>query len=66
MVNDVVYYSDLGSKTTTGLDTRTGRQVYFFPDGAFTPVIADQSALFLSGYNVIYQLLPKGRGDKAR
>lgn len=65
VVNDVVYYSDLGSKTTTGLDARTGRQVFAFPDGAFTPVIADQTALFLSGYDVIYQLLPKGQGEKA-
>ena len=28
VVNDVVYYSDLGSKTTTGLDARTGRQLF--------------------------------------
>ena len=59
IVNGVVYYSDLGTKTTIGLDARTGRKVFGFPDGAFTPVIADPSTLYLSGYNTLYQLLPK-------
>jgi outer membrane protein assembly factor BamB len=58
IVGNVLYYSDLGSRTTTGLDPRTGRQVYFFPDGAFNPIIADPGALYLSGYSKLYQLLP--------
>ena len=41
IVGDVVYFSDLGTKTTAGLDVRTGHQVFSFPDGAFNPVIAD-------------------------
>jgi hypothetical protein len=32
--------------------------VFAFPDGAFTPIIADYHALYLDGYNRIYQLLP--------
>ena len=44
IVGNVVYYSDLGSKTTAGLDVRTGRQVFSFPDGAFNPVVADATA----------------------
>ena len=63
VVNGTVYYSDLGSKTTTGLDDRTGATVFRFPDGAFTPVIADRNAIFLSGYDVIYKLVPRGRGS---
>ena len=58
VVNGIVYYSDLGSKTTTGLDARTGRVAFTFRDGAFTPVIADPHTIFLSGYNTIYELLP--------
>jgi outer membrane protein assembly factor BamB len=58
VVGDVLYFSDLGSKTTAGLDVVTGRQVFTFPDGAFTPMIADYHALYLDGYNKIYQLLP--------
>ena len=50
VIGNVVYYSDLGTKTTTGLDATTGRTVFSFPDGAFTPVIADYHALYLDGY----------------
>jgi outer membrane protein assembly factor BamB len=58
IVDGVVYFSDLGSKTSAGLDARTGRQVFEFPDGAFTPVIADPTTIYLSGYDTLYQLLP--------
>ncbi len=59
VVGNVVYYSDLGSDTTAGLDLRTGRQVFSFPDGEFTPVITDGKVIFLIGYSTIYQMLPK-------
>ncbi len=59
IVGKVVYYSDLGSKSTIGLDATSGRQVFSFSDGAFNPVIADDSALYMSGYGEIYQMLPK-------
>jgi outer membrane protein assembly factor BamB len=59
IVGNVVYYADLATKTTTGLNVRTGRQVFSFPDGAFTPVVADDSAMFLIGLNSVYELLPK-------
>jgi outer membrane protein assembly factor BamB len=58
IVNNVVYYSDLGSRTTAGLNARTGRQVFSYPDGAFNPVVADYHALYLDGYSNVYQLLP--------
>ena len=63
VIGQVVYYSDLGSKTTAGLNVVTGRQVFSFPDGAFTPVIADYHAIYLDGYGTIYQLLP-GRAPR--
>jgi len=59
IVGNVVYFSDLGSRSTSGLDLRTGRQVYSFPDGAFNPIVADPGAMYLSGYSKLYQLLPK-------
>jgi outer membrane protein assembly factor BamB len=58
IVGDVIYFSDLGSKTTLGLNVRTGQQLFSFPDGAFNPVIADFSAIYLAGYSKLYQLLP--------
>lgn len=65
IVGDVIYYSDLGSRTTAGLNVRTGRQVFSFPDGAFNPVISDFQAIYLSGYSTIYQMLPTGAGRAA-
>jgi len=61
VLGGAVYYSVLGSRTTAGLDVVTGRQVFSFPDGAFTPTIADYHAIYLVGYSSIYQLLPRVR-----
>jgi outer membrane protein assembly factor BamB len=58
IVGDVVYFSDLGSRSTAGLNLRTGKQVFSFNDGAFNPVICDYGAIYLSGYSHLYQLLP--------
>ncbi|MBV9337901.1 MAG: PQQ-like beta-propeller repeat protein [Solirubrobacterales bacterium] len=58
VIGNVVYYSSLGSNTTVGLDQRSGRQVFSFPDGEFTPVITDGKVVFLIGYSTIYQMLP--------
>jgi outer membrane protein assembly factor BamB len=60
IVGNLVYYADLGSHTTVGLDRRSGQEVFSFHDGAFTPVIADGRAIFLIGYSTIYELLPRG------
>jgi outer membrane protein assembly factor BamB len=59
VIDGIVYFSDLGSKTTIGLNVRTGHKVFSFPDGAFTPVIADAKAIIVSGYNTLYKLVPK-------
>jgi outer membrane protein assembly factor BamB len=61
VIGGVLYYSDLGTKTTAGLDAATGHQVFAYPHGAFTPVIADFHAIYLDGYSVVYQLLPGRR-----
>jgi outer membrane protein assembly factor BamB len=58
VVNGVVYYSDLGTKKTTGLNGRTGKQVFFFKDGAFNGLIADPHAIYLCGSTTLYELLP--------
>jgi outer membrane protein assembly factor BamB len=61
IVDGVVYFSCLGTHVTTGLDARTGATVFSLHDGAFTPVVADPTAIFLDGYQVIYELVPSGR-----
>lgn len=65
IVGNVVYYSNLGAKTTTGLNVRTGRVVFSFPAGSFNPIIADPTAIYLTGYSSLYQLLP-GHGSRRR
>ena len=65
IVGNVIYFSDLGSRTTIGLDVRSGRQVFFFPDGAFNPVVADFGAIYLTGYSMLYQMLPKAPQARA-
>jgi outer membrane protein assembly factor BamB len=59
IVGDVVYFSVLHARTTAGLDVRTGRQVFSFPDGIFNPVIADHGAIYMVGYSIVYQMLPQ-------
>jgi outer membrane protein assembly factor BamB len=59
VLGNVVYYSALGGDRTSGLNVRTGRQVFSFPDGEFTPVITDGKVVFLIGYATIYQMLPR-------
>jgi outer membrane protein assembly factor BamB len=58
ILGDIVYYSTLGSRTTTGLDARSGKQVFFWNDGAFNPVIADNSTVYLTGYSMLYEMIP--------
>ena len=62
IIGNVIYYSDLGTKTTAGLDARTGRKVFSFPDGAFNPVVCDDAGtIYLSAQTMLYQLLPASR-----
>jgi outer membrane protein assembly factor BamB len=58
IVGDVVYYADLGTKTTAGLNVRTGQKVFSFHDGVFNPVIADQGAIYMIGATIVYEMLP--------
>jgi outer membrane protein assembly factor BamB len=58
ILGSIVYYSDLGTKTTVGLDARTGKRVFFFGDGAFNPIVADQTTVFLAGYTKLYEMIP--------
>jgi outer membrane protein assembly factor BamB len=60
IVGNVVYFSDLQpGNDTFGLDVRTGKKLFGWPDGAFNPVVADRRAMYLAGYGNLYELLPK-------
>ena len=61
LVGGVVYYSVLGTKTSYGLDARTGRRLFTFADGAFNGVVSDTRAIYLCGSTILYELLPARR-----
>jgi outer membrane protein assembly factor BamB len=58
VVGDIVYYSNWGKKTTTGLGVRTGKKVFSMGRGSFNPVISDGRTIFLTGYSSLYALRP--------
>jgi outer membrane protein assembly factor BamB len=59
VVGDIVYFSNIGHKDTTGLGARTGRKVFHMRRGSFNPVISDGRTIFLTGYSSLYALRPK-------
>jgi outer membrane protein assembly factor BamB len=58
IIGSVVYFSDLGTHSTTGLAISSGRKLFSIPQGAFDPVISDGHLIYLSGYNVLFALEP--------
>jgi outer membrane protein assembly factor BamB len=58
VIDGIVYFATLRGQTY-GLDAKTGRVVFTFPDGKYTPVVAETGTLYLIGYAKIYALDPK-------
>jgi outer membrane protein assembly factor BamB len=50
--------------TTYALDARTGVVVWSFPDGQYTPIVADRHKVYLTGAGTIYGLVPFGSRAK--
>jgi outer membrane protein assembly factor BamB len=57
VVGGVVYFSTF-KRRTYGLDARTGRPVWQYPDGEYTPVVADGSRLYVVGYRRVFAFSP--------
>jgi outer membrane protein assembly factor BamB len=68
----LVYYSTFGKFTnshqrrvedgpfrTYALDARTGKPVWQFPDGQYSPVVADADRVYLSGSEAVYGLVSR-------
>ncbi len=47
-----------GPRVTIALDAGTGREVWSFPDGQYSPVVADEHRLYLVGRTRVYGLGP--------
>ena len=55
--------AERGPRRTYALDARTGRKVWSFPDGHYSPIVADSDRVYLAGSTRVYGLEPrKGTG----
>lgn len=64
VVGRLVYFASLGrpgARRTYGLDVRTGKKVWVWRDGGFSPVATDGSKLYVVGWGKIYAFEPRKR-----
>jgi outer membrane protein assembly factor BamB len=69
VLDGLVYFSSCGScstyeqnpraRRTFAVRVRTGRLAWRFPDGEYSPVIADRRRVYLTGFTHLYGLVPK-------
>jgi outer membrane protein assembly factor BamB len=57
-VGEIVYVAEFDGETTSGYRMRSGKQVFEYPYGTYTPVISDGRRLYLVGYSSITALKP--------
>ena len=58
VIGSVVYFATL-KRRTYALDARTGRRLWSYPDGKYTPVVAVKGRLFLVGWAKVYGMVPR-------
>jgi outer membrane protein assembly factor BamB len=63
VVGGVVYVSTLArvprDGRTLALDARTGRRLWTFPDGRYSPAVAVDGILVLTGVRTLHGLVPR-------
>ena len=59
-------YAKQGDRGTYGLNALTGKQVWHWPDGIFSPAVADSQHLYIVGRSRIFSFAPKSRLKKAK
>ena len=57
-------YAKQGERGTYALDALTGKQVWHWPDGVFSPAVADSQHLYIVGRSRVVSLAPKRRAQK--
>ena len=58
VIGNIVYFADLDSKSTYGVDARTGKRVFQRSRGPYNPVVSDGKRLYLTGYASVTALDP--------
>lgn len=57
-VGNILYAAEFNDTSTTGFAMKTGRPVFRYKTGAYTPVISDGRRIYLVGYSSINALQP--------
>jgi hypothetical protein len=57
-IGNIVYAAEFNGTSTTGFAMKTGRPVFHYPRGTYTPAISDGHLLYLIGYSSISALEP--------
>ncbi len=57
-VGDIVYAAEFSNGSTVGFAMKTGRRVFRYKTGTYTPVISDGRRIYLVGYSSINALQP--------
>jgi outer membrane protein assembly factor BamB len=65
-VGEIVYVSEFTDKTTSGFMMRSGRKVFHYAKGTYSPVISDGHRIFLTGYSSITALEPVTKAQLRR
>ena len=57
VLHGIVYFATL-KRRTYALNAKTGHELWSYPDGKYSPVVADGKRLYLVGYTRLYGLVP--------
>jgi outer membrane protein assembly factor BamB len=57
-IGDIVYVAEFTNNTTSGLMMKSGRRVFHYGRGTYSPVISDGRHIYLTGYSSITALEP--------
>lgn len=57
-VGEIVYVAEFTNDSTSGFMMRSGRRVFHYGRGTYTPVISDGRRLYLTGYSSVTALAP--------
>jgi len=57
-VGEIVYLAEFTNGSTNGYEMKTGRQVFHYKTGTYTPVVSDGRRIYLVGYSSINALQP--------
>jgi outer membrane protein assembly factor BamB len=65
-VGDIVYAAEFTHNTTSGFMMRSGKRVFRYTYGTYSPVISDGHRIYLTGYSSITALEPFKPGAKPK